>query len=266
MRLSILVPCFNEEHTIRKLLNHLFSQIISVDFEVVIVDDGSKIRLKPTIQDYLNKYENIHYFRLKKNSGKGSAIRFAISKSKYDYLLIQDADLEYDPKDIPKMLKTLESNSGEVIYGSRFLRMPKGMSSSHFFGNKLLTEATNFLYKTHLTDMETGYKLFPKKSVDLKTFKVNDFEIEPVLTVLFIQQRIKIIEIPISYQYRLKGNAKIHVGDGIQALMILIKYRYFPKSRFIEFLYQLYSQYLKKVVGFASKIMKSMLNTRFEMK
>lgn len=269
MLLSIIIPCFNEEKTIKTLISKLFSAKITIPFEVIIIDDGSKIKLKPIVKDLLEKHDEILFFRLSKNMGKGYAVKFGIKSCKGDLILIQDADLEYFPSDIPKLLQPILDNKADVVYGSRFMEFPEGMSIYHFYGNHLLTKLTNFLYRTQsigLTDMETGYKLFPKSVIELQNFDVTSFDLEPILTILFYSHKLRVLEVPIKYRYRIKGNAKIHIGDGIQAALLLILKRYFSKSQVLNYFYDVYVFYIKNMIGKSTNLLKNITKLRFEIK
>ncbi|MCG2691444.1 glycosyltransferase family 2 protein, partial [Microgenomates group bacterium] len=164
---------------------------------------------------------------LTKNQGKGAAIRAGIKQATGAYVLIQDADLEYDPADIQSLLDPILNKKAEVIYGSRFLGPHKNMLFWHLMGNKFLSFITNFLYNTTLSDMEVGYKLIPKKLLDSITLKENRFGFEPEITSKILKQGIRIYEVPISYSGReFSEGKKITWVDGLIAFFLLFKYRF----------------------------------------
>ncbi|MHA1731630.1 MAG: glycosyltransferase family 2 protein [Promethearchaeota archaeon] len=248
-KLSIIIPCYNEEETIHKLLDYLELQEFPVEHEVIIVDDGSERELKPHIEKYLKRNHNYSHYRLPTNQGKGVAVRLGFSKAKGDYVIIQDADLEYLPRDIPKLLEPVIKHGARVVFGSRLLGKPKGMSIAHNIGNRLLTFLTNLLFQSKLTDMETGYKLVERKVVQALNLEAREFELEPELTGKILGRGHEIIEVPISYKYRLKGQAKINVADGLEAILVLLMVRYFPNSKFWARVHKVLKFHLKGIVS-----------------
>lgn len=229
--LSIIVPVFNEKKTIEKIINQIL-KVKYINKQIVIVDDcstdGTRNILKYKIQ---KKVDKILYH--KKNLGKGAAIQTAQRYLTGVYTIIQDADLEYNPKDYQKMIKKMRFEKLNILYGSRVLGK-KRYSSKHFtsklriFFNHLLTEVTNFLYHQNLTDAHTCYKLF--KTDFFKKIKLieNGFAFCPEITAKFSKLGYKIVEIPISYKGRTyKEGKKISYTDGIRALFVLIKYKIF---------------------------------------
>lgn len=162
MKLSIIIPCYNEENTIKLLLDSIFEVEFPIDREIIVVDDGSYRNHKEIIMDEIIS-KKVKFVRLVKNQGKGVAIRVGLKYATGNIFIIQDADFEYYPSDIPRLLKPILNNEVNVVYGSRFIKKPKKMAKTHYLANKILTKLFNFLYSTELTDMETGYKLFNKK-------------------------------------------------------------------------------------------------------
>lgn len=222
MKLSILVPAYNEEKRIVKALEQITSfNPTGWTKEIIVINDGSKDNTLKLINAFKNKIKIITY---PINQGKGFAIRKGIEKATGNFILIQDADLEYNPKDIPKLLdKTKEF---DAIYGSRFLGTHKGISKTHLFGNKFLSYSTSILYGQKITDMETGYKLIKTKIMKELKLVSNNFNIEPEITVKLLKKGIKIYEVPINYSARVKEEKKISVKDGFKALFYLIENRF----------------------------------------
>ena len=231
MKISIIVPIYNEETTILKVLDSLKKIDFGFDKEIILVDDGSTDNSKKIIQKYLIKNKTTRkFFKLisKKNEGKGSAVRKGINRSTGDIITIQDADLEYNPEDLKKLTKILINENCEVVYGSRFLKNHKPLYKIYFLGNKFLTFLTQILYGTKITDMETCYKMFRKKTINQINLISNGFNIEPEITAKLLKKNIKITELPISYCPRsLKEGKKINWKDGIIAIYTLIYLKFF---------------------------------------
>ena len=231
MKISIIVPVYNEEKTISKILDKLSKVNLKIKKEIIIVDDGSKDRSKELIEGYIenkkrNKTEDYRFIP-KENPGKGSAIKEGIKSATGDIITIQDADLEYNPEDYKKLIKPIIQNKAEVVYGSRFLKEHKPMYKTYFLGNKLLTLLTKILYNSEITDMETCYKVFRSDIIKNIKIKANRFDFEPEVTARILKQGIKIKEIPISYSPRsIEEGKKINWKDGLQAIWTLIYWRF----------------------------------------
>jgi glycosyltransferase involved in cell wall biosynthesis len=225
MLLSIVIPVFNEEKTIKKILDLISELPSTLNREIIIVDDGSFDGTREILKNINDK--NIRIVLKEKNSGKGDSLAVGFKESKGDYVIVQDADLEYDPKDYQLLLEEIKKNPKTVVYGSRFLGKFKDMSTAHYLGNKFLTLATNILYGVYLTDMETCYKLFPGDFIRNMEIKSKKFDFEPEITAKIIKSGYKIIEIPISYQGRaFTEGKKITWKDGFSAIYTLLKYRF----------------------------------------
>ena len=221
MKVSIIIPVFNEENTIAKIIGQI-NNVTGFRKEIIVVDDASVDGTSGVIKDI----EGITVIKHKINQGKGSAIRAGIAKASGDYVLVQDADLEYDPQDILSMIKPISQGKAEVVYGSRFTGPRRNMFFWHWVGNQLLTLITNILYNTTLSDMETCYKLIPLKLIKSLDLKAQRFEFEPEVTAKILKRNIRIWEVPISYAGReYHEGKKITWKDGIPALWTLIKYR-----------------------------------------
>ncbi|MCL4416743.1 MAG: glycosyltransferase family 2 protein [Actinobacteria bacterium] len=234
MILSIIIPVFNEEETIEQTLDKVFSvKLPSYKKEVIVVDDGSDDNSKFKVQSS-KFFKHIKYINHKKNIGKGAAIRTGLKHATGDYVIIQDADLEYNPKFYTTLLEPVLNSKAQVVYGSRLMVYPlkfwgedKTVLPLHLLANHFLTMLTNLLYGSNVTDMETGYKLF-KKEV-LKDININSkkFDFEAEITAKILKNKIPIIEIPISVKPRTyKEGKKIGWKDGISAIWTLLKYRF----------------------------------------
>ncbi|MBU0579765.1 MAG: glycosyltransferase family 2 protein [Candidatus Margulisbacteria bacterium] len=226
MKLSVLIPVYDEKPTIEIILQKI--RAVPVEKELIMVDDFSKDGSREILKEIESRNEpDLKILYHDKNQGKGAAIRTGLKEVTGDYVLIQDADLEYDPNDYLDLIQALQKNKADVVYGSRFLGVCKNMSLSHYFGNKLLTFMANLLYGTKLTDIETCYKLWKKDLIKSIDFKANRFEFEPEITSKMLKKNIKIIEVPIHYDAReFDQGKKISWKDGFSSLWTLIKYRF----------------------------------------
>ena len=224
MRLSIIIPVYNESTTLLKLIEKVENvDIGKIEKEIIIVDDYSKDGSRE-ILGKLKKYKIIFQ---DKNYGKGYAIRTGIKNSTGDFIIIQDSDLEYDPNDYSQLLKPLIGESADVVYGSRFLKRNKKGIYRFYLANKILSFFTSIIYFKNITDMETCYKVFRSDVIKSMNIKSKRFDFEPEITAKLLRKNIKIIEVPISYypRDRLDGK-KIRFKDGLSAIWTLIKYRF----------------------------------------
>lgn len=239
MNLSILVPVYNEEKTIGKVLDKLEDlKINKVKVEVIIIDDGSSDSTSEIVNSRIKSLENFFYKKQSKNLGKGAAIKTGIKIASHDYILVQDADLEYNPTDIPKLIDPILKQKAQVVFGTRLNRWPNFRRDEnnliffiHYLGNRLLSLITSILYGVILTDMETGYKLFPKQSLEKFDIKANGFDFEPEITSKLLKAGYSIIEVPISTRPRgyKEGKKLDTIKDGLRALYTLFKFRFIDK-------------------------------------
>ncbi|HPY08641.1 MAG: glycosyltransferase family 2 protein [Patescibacteria group bacterium] len=219
--LSIIVPVYNEERLINKSLPLIFD--LNTNKEVIVVDDGSTDKTPELLNNLKNKYDFI-LVRQDLNQGKGAAVKRGLEEIRGDYFIICDADLEYDPQDIIKLFNEVinEESDNIVIYGSRFKNVKK--ISFHYLVNTFLTRMTNLLFGSHLTDMETCFKLVPKSALKKIRLSGKRFEIEPEITARLLKSGYTIKELPISYNRRTyEEGKKITAKDGVLAVKTLLK-------------------------------------------
>lgn len=225
MKLSVVVPVYNEENTIAEILRRV--QKVGLADEIIVVDDGSSDGTAAIISK-LNSDKGIKFIAHPKNLGKGAAVRSGIEAATGDMILVQDADLEYYPDDYPTLMKPIENGSADVVYGSRFMGGPRRTTMFwHLVANKMLTFLTNILYNNILTDMETGYKLFRREILQGIEIRSNGFDFEPEITAKLLKRRARIFEVPITFNPRdYSEGKKIGLKDAFQALWTLLKYRF----------------------------------------
>ena len=226
MMLSVVIPVYNERGTIEEILARVQTEKLAE--EIIIVDDGSSDGTRELLQEIIPRYDNVHLIHHEKNQGKGAAVRSAIEVATGDLILIQDADLEYDPRDYHTLLAPIEEGKADVVYGSRFLGGPRRVTMFwHMVANKLLTLMTNILYNSILTDMETGYKLFRSEIIKAIPLRARRFDFEPEITAKLLKRNARIFEVPISFNPReYSEGKKIGLKDAFQAVWALIKYRF----------------------------------------
>lgn len=242
MRLTVIVPVYNEASTLREILGRVrqadvvaqadfgpyshLEQPIRLEKEIIVVDDGSGDGSREIVQEE-ETAGHVRAFYHVRNQGKGAAVRTGLEHATGDFILIQDADLEYDPREYRTLVQPLLEGRASVVYGSRFRGGPtKAMFFSHMLGNLLLTLVTNVLYDTILTDMETCYKCFCADVVKNLPLRARGFELEPELTAKVLKRGHRIYEVPISYTGReFEEGKKITWRDGFKALWTLLRYR-----------------------------------------
>ncbi len=228
MKLSIIIPCYNEENTIKIIVEKVLKFSL-YDKEIIIVDDCSTDQSRKIIKNLAEDTSIIKYFFLDKNLGKGAALNKGFKEANGDIILIQDADLEYDPKDYPILIKPFIETDADVVYGSRFLggEYVRLHFFWHFLANKLLTIVTNVVTNLNMSDMETGYKVFKKNVIKSIEIKEKSFGVEPEITVKLAKKKFVFYEVPISYRGRsYEEGKKITLKDAFIALYCIIKYRF----------------------------------------
>jgi glycosyltransferase involved in cell wall biosynthesis len=225
MKLTVLIPVYNEVKTIHEILHRVLA--VNLADEIIVIDDGSTDGTRQALQD-LDCQDPIRVIFHPKNQGKGAAIRTGIKNAAGDVILIQDADLEYDPRDYPILLFPLNERIADVVYGSRFLGGPRRpILFWNMVANKILTFVTNILYNNILTDMETGYKVFRSEVVKDMNLRACRFEFEPEFTAKILKRKARIFEVPITFNPRdYDEGKKIKMKDAFIAMWTLIKYRF----------------------------------------
>ncbi len=224
---DIIIPVYNEEKTIENILDIIENtDFCNLEKNLIIVDDYSTDATREILKRYEDKYAVIYK---EKNGGKGSAVNVGFENAKSDIVIIQDADLEYNPSDYASLLKLIIEGEADVVYGSRFLGTPfKDFMFLSYVANKFLTLLTNILYGTKLTDMETCYKAMKREYVKGMNIKSNKFDLEPEITAKLVKKGAKIKEVPIKYNARsYEEGKKITYKDGLMAIRALFYYRFF---------------------------------------
>ncbi len=222
--LSVIMPVYNERETLSEILARV--RAVDLEKEILVVDDGSTDGTREILREE-EKKGDLKVFYHQANQGKGAAVRTGLEHASGDIILIQDADLEYDPRDYPKLLKPILDGQSEVVYGSRFMASGETMFFLQALGNRIVTVVTNVLYGTTLSDMETCYKVFRAEVIKSIPLRSRRFELEPEITAKLLKRGYRIHEVPISYQGReYHEGKKLTWRDGITALWTLVKYRF----------------------------------------
>jgi len=229
MKLSIIIPVYNEEKTLEQVIKKIQDvNLGNIKKELIIVNDCSKDNSFNIAKKLIKKYKNIKLINHEKNLGKGIAIRTGLKSFTGDIVLIQDADLEYNPEEYKRLIKPILEKRTKVVYGSRLLGKIRGFSIPiHYYGNIFLSLITTLLYFRKITDMETCYKIMASDVIKNIKLRAKRFDFEPEITAKIIKKGYKIIEIPIDYNSRsFQEGKKITWKDGLKAIYYLIKYRF----------------------------------------
>ena len=224
MKLSVIIPVYNEVKNITEIIKRV--QATRLATEIIIVDDGSRDGTSEILQKMDGK-KKVRVLVQQHNQGKGAAVVTGLQAAKGEIILIQDADLEYDPRDYPALLKPIQEGVADVVYGSRFLGAAHRVTMFwHQLANQLLTLMTNILYDSILTDMETGYKVFRRHVIEGMTIRAKRFNFEPEFTAKILKRKYRIYEVPITFNPRdYADGKKIKLPDAFEAVWALLKYR-----------------------------------------
>jgi len=226
MRLSVIMPCYNEADSLPDILTKV--RAITIDKEIIVIDDCSNDDTPNVLANEQRNDPNLRVVRHERNRGKGAAVRTGIAAATGDVIIVQDADLEYDPNDFYAVLKPIFDGRVGVVYGSRFMGSHTGMYFWNALGNKFLTFLTNFLFNCWISDMETCYKAFRSEIIKNIPLESNDFRIEPEITAKILLRKERIFEVPVSYIGRTyEEGKKMKPSQGFWAIWALFKYRFF---------------------------------------
>jgi glycosyltransferase involved in cell wall biosynthesis len=230
MKLSVIIPVYNEKETIETILRRIGEvQMGALDREVIVVDDGSQDGTAEILRriEKDRAYPFLRVYFHSRNQGKGAAIRTALAQVNGEMVLIQDADLEYQPEEYPLMVMPILQYGADVVYGTRFLGVHRAFLFWHYLGNKMLTLLTNLLYDSMLSDMEVGFKAFRTEVIRSIPLRARGFEFEPEITAKILKHKLRLFEVPITYSGRdYSEGKKITWRDGYRAVWALLRYRF----------------------------------------
>jgi len=231
--LSIIVPVFNERNTVGEAIRRVREAPLGIEREIIIVDDGSQDGTGDILKRLADS--TVRLVSYPDNRGKGAAVRRGIEEARGDLIVVQDADLEYDPRDLAQMLRPLQEGQARVVYGSRFTGERRNMFFWHWVGNRFLSLVTNVLFNTTLSDMETCYKMFDGDFLRSLNLSANRFDFEPEVTAKALRLGVRIWEVPITYAGReVHEGKKISWRDGFPALLMLLRVRLSAKSALLK--------------------------------
>lgn len=221
--ISVIIPAFNEEKTIEEVMGRLIAVGDKLHLEIIVIDDGSTDRTGEIVR----AFPSVTLVSHSKNMGKGKAIVSGLTRSHGQIILIQDADGEYAPEEIPSLVLPIMQDRVDVVFGSRFIGQHDGMSVSHKIGNKILSVAASALFGEKITDVMTGHKAFSRKAIEAIDLAANGFEVEVEMTGKLLRKRLRLCEVPISYNKRRHGKSKIRYRDGFNSFRRLISLRFY---------------------------------------
>ena len=219
---SVIVPVYNEEKTLHEVLSRLERLVERLNLEIIVVDDGST----DGTERIARSFQLVTLVSHGRNLGKGAAIATGLRRSRGKVIVVQDADLEYRPEEIPRIVQPILEHAGDVVYGSRFLGECEGMSGSHRIGNLILSLSASVLFQRRITDVMTGHKAFRRGAIEPLSLDEQGFAIEVELTGKLARNGCKFVEVPIRYRYRRKGLSKITFKDGFACLFTMLRSRF----------------------------------------
>ena len=233
MKLSVVIPVYNESGTLENLVQRVSAVDYGCELEIVIVDDGSQDGSGDIAQSLSSRHGNLVFLRHQKNAGKGAALRTGFARASGDIVIVQDADLEYDPREIPSLIELIRDDIADVVFGSRFLsRGPhRVLYYRHYLANRMFTTLSNLLTNLNLTDIEVCYKAFRREVLESIRIEEERFGFEPEITAKVAKGNWRIYEVPISYYGRTyEEGKKIGWRDGVRALYCILKYNLFSRG------------------------------------
>ena len=227
MKISVIIPVYNERSTINEIIARV--RAVDLEKEIIVVDDGSTDGTSQQLAEIGSQFDDVRILSHKKNTGKGSALRTGFAEATGEIIIVQDADLEYDPREYEALLVPILDGRADVVYGSRFLGGPhRVLFFWHYVGNKFLTLLSDAFSNLNITDMETCYKVFKKEVLDDIQLKSNRFGFEPEFTMKISKKGFRVYEVPISYSGRTyEEGKKIGWRDGLSAMFAIIWFRFF---------------------------------------